>query len=168
MTALGDLLDRLDRPSARISRYGMSRSTDGSRGRPSTFSPMMLCWISSVPPAIDCAGTDSSTSVTIAVEEAVGPGEQLAVGAGEQRVGPGRRPGDPAGGELARASPPTPAAGRRPRAAWARRAVHSWARLQRDAAPAICWRAIGSSVRPCSSATCGTRSARPARCGYQA
>ena len=33
-----------------ISRNGLSRSTLGSRGRPSTRSPMMLCWISSVPP----------------------------------------------------------------------------------------------------------------------
>ena len=34
----------------------MSRSTWGSRGRPSTRSPRMLCWISSVPPAIEVEG----------------------------------------------------------------------------------------------------------------
>src|SRR5439155_11326248 len=47
------------------SRNGMSRSTCGSLGRPRTCSPMMLRWISSVPPAIDTAGTETSTSVTM-------------------------------------------------------------------------------------------------------
>src|SRR4051812_46524239 len=48
-------------------RFAHGRLLDwfsGSRGRPSTRSPRMLCWISSVPPAIDCAGTDTSTSAT--------------------------------------------------------------------------------------------------------
>ena len=43
----------------------MPASTDGSFGSPSTRSPMMLCCTSSVPPAIDAPGTDTSTSATM-------------------------------------------------------------------------------------------------------
>ena len=58
------------------SRNGVSRSVDGSRGRPRTRSPRMLRWISSVPPAIDCAGTETRiTSAIDAVERASGPAE---------------------------------------------------------------------------------------------
>src|SRR5439155_5825816 len=51
--------DQLHLDSSRVwvptlrSRNGISRSTCGSRGRPRTRSPMMLRWISSVPPAMD-------------------------------------------------------------------------------------------------------------------
>ena len=40
----------------------MSLSIDGSRGSPSTRSPMIFFWISSVPPAIDFAGVDTNIS----------------------------------------------------------------------------------------------------------
>ena len=41
---------------------GWSCSVLASRGRPRTFSPKWLRWISSVPPAIDVAGLDSAKS----------------------------------------------------------------------------------------------------------
>ena len=41
------------RCSSSPARNGSSLSTWGSLGRSSTRSPMMLCWISSVPPAMD-------------------------------------------------------------------------------------------------------------------
>ena len=45
----------------------------GSRGRPRTRSPRMLRWISSVPPAIDCAGTDTRISATMPASTESGP-----------------------------------------------------------------------------------------------
>src|SRR4051794_19947082 len=44
------------------SRKGRSRSTWGSLGSPSTRSPMMLRWISLVPPAMAPAGADSEAN----------------------------------------------------------------------------------------------------------
>ena len=52
--------------AAATARNGSSRSVCGSRGRPSTRSARMVFWISSVPPAIDWAGTDTRTSAATA------------------------------------------------------------------------------------------------------
>ena len=149
------------------SRNGMSRSTDGSRGRPSTCSPMMLCWISSVPPAIDCAGTETSTSATMPSRRPSGP-LSMPVGAGEQRVGAGPRAGRPRWPPACRASPPDP--GGRPGGAGrlgpaGRPLVGP---LQRDAARRSAGGRSGRRCGPSARRPAATRSARPARCGYHA
>ena len=48
----------------RTARNGTPASTGGSFGSPRTRSPMMLRWISSVPPTMDWLGTETSTSAT--------------------------------------------------------------------------------------------------------
>ena len=132
-------------------------------GRPSTRSPTMLRWISSVPPAIDWAGTDSSTSATMPSTRPSSPVSVPAAPASSEWAAAARR-----ATALAASLPSDPSApGDRPavRLARARRAVHSWARC-RATRPAKCWRATGSSLRPVTAATSRTRSGRPARCGY--
>ena len=59
----------------------------------------MLRWISSVPPAIDWAGTDTRISAITPSSGAVGSA-QHAVGTGDQGVHPGRLAGDQAGRQL--------------------------------------------------------------------
>ena len=145
-------------------RKGRSRSEPGSFGRPSTRSPMMLRWISSVPPAIDWAGTDTSTSaitpscrlsapVSIPAAPAI---RAWTLAAARATTLAASLPSDPSG------------PGGRPctRAACARCAVHWCARCSATSA-ATRWRTTGSEARPVSRAIATTRSARPARCGYQ-
>src|SRR5437762_4288195 len=62
---VGGADDQVARSLLRTSLNATPMSTAGSLGRPSTRSPMMLRWISSVPPAIDAAGTETIVSATI-------------------------------------------------------------------------------------------------------
>ncbi len=142
------------------------RGRPGSFGRPRMRSPMMLCWISSVPPAIDTAGTETRTSAIDAVEQAgravehrvarrrrgrATSADALAMHAGrqlaERALGPGGRPST-----RAACGPPARPLGGRARCSRAGRCA---------------WRTTGSRSRPVATAQSATRSARPARCGYQ-
>ena len=51
-----------------------------SRGKPRMFSATMLCWISSVPPAIDCAGVERNEALGMSLAD--GDAQRKGVGAG--------------------------------------------------------------------------------------
>ena len=93
---------------------GTSRSTDGSFGRPSTRSPMMLRWISSVPPAIDWRRHRHEDLGDHAVEQAVGAGRASPTAPAIERVRRAPRVARRRWRRACRASPPGRAGGRRP------------------------------------------------------
>ena len=103
----------------RTSRKGTSRSTDGSRGRSSIRSPRMLCWISSVPPAIDWPGTDTRISATRPSSRRVGAGQHPVRRRRSSTVHDSAAAGDAAAGQLAERAlgPGRPAPRRRRRRA---------------------------------------------------
>ena len=139
-------------------------SSLGSRGIFSTRSAMMLRWISSVPPAIDVAGTDNSTSATIPsagpsapASNAPAPATSVCtLAAIRATLLDASLPNDPSG----------PCGLPCSFAVRALRAVHSADFAITNSRP-ISWRTTGSSIAPLATACGITRSTRPARCGYQ-
>ncbi len=127
------------------------------------FSPRMLCWISSVPPAIDWAGVDTSTSATTASAGSV-PWRSMpwapaidvctrwAPRASTDRASLPIEPSEPGGRPSSRA-------------ALARAAVHSavWWKLVTFTSSL---RTSGSALRPVARARSASRSTRPIRWGY--
>ena len=145
------------------SRNGRSRSTPGSFGIPRMRSAMMLRWISSVPPAIDCPGTETKISVMIPSRGASRPASIPDAPAMSEWACDAERaillvtnfPSDPSG------------PGGRPsaRAAAARWAVHLAAEDRLRTLTISC-RTTGSLFAPVAAARSTSRSTRPARCGY--
>ena len=124
---------------------------------------MIVCWISSVPPAIEMPGTDTRISAITPSAGASG----LASRPDAPAIDPCTRAACRAISLLA-SLPIDPAApGFRPAAiALARRCAVHRADIVASASRAICCLITGSVSSPASTARGATRSGRPARCGY--
>jgi hypothetical protein len=124
---------------------------------------MIVRWIWSVPPAMEMPGTERKISAIVPSSGDPGPASMpcgpaisawtraacwamtLLASLPSEPSGPGGRPAA--------------------RAAAARSAVHR-AEAASSTSRAISWRTSGSPARPCAIARPGTKSGRPARCGY--
>jgi hypothetical protein len=124
---------------------------------------MIVRWISSVPPAIEIAGTDKMISATTPPSGESGPASMApgpAIIACTRAAWRAMRllaslPSEPSG----------PGGWPAARAAAARAAVHR-AEAASSMSRTISWRTSGSAVLPVARACGTTRSGRPARCGY--
>jgi hypothetical protein len=117
---------------------------------------MIVRWIWSVPPAMEMPGTERKISAIVPSSGDPGPAISACTRAAcramtllaslpNEPSGPGGRPAA--------------------RVAAARSAVHR-ADQASSTSRAISWRTSGSSARRCAIARPGTKSGRPARCGY--
>ena len=124
---------------------------------------MMLRWISSVPPAMDVAGTDTRIS---AITPFIGLSSPVSSASAPEICVCTRAAARAMLLDTSLPSEPSGPCGRPSAcAARARRAVHS-AALDMVISLAISWRTTGSAILPVSFARGMTRSTRPARCGY--
>src|SRR5579883_1582495 len=145
------------------SRKGRSLSVRGSLGIPSTRSEIMLRWISSVPPAIEPAGTETSIS---AISPFIGPSSPASIASLPEINVCTRAAARATWLEISLPSEPSGPCGLPCIcAARARRAVHC-AAFDMHNSLAISCRTTGSAIRPVAFARSNTRSTRPARCGY--